>query len=120
MIKYALSDGGRGAIVERLDCAVRALATAMDIPYYQAYKVFEHSGRKPRHKSYNTINALNNLGLIIIYDGRTLTAWLKDHSIGNFIVHKRGHLFAVKNGIVYDLAPVSGRTQVQWYAEVKG
>src|ERR1035437_5373087 len=84
---------------EKLDCAVRALAVALDIPYYQAHDVFAACGRKRRHGSYNTIDTLGMLGIIGFHARVSLSKFIEDNPVGVFYIIKRGHAFAVKNGV---------------------
>lgn len=125
MIKNTLTDAGRigdGFTDEKLDCAVRATACAMAIPYWQSHAVFSHFGRKPRHKTYGIHKILEHLDihcvLVNYWERTSLKVFISNHSKGHFIVFSRGHAFAVIEGIVFDKTPLSGKYQVVGYAEI--
>jgi hypothetical protein len=49
---------------ERNDCAVKALAIALDVPYAKAWEALNEAGRKPRGGTYwgDTLKAVETLG----------------------------------------------------------
>ena len=119
-IKTYIHDGGRigdGFGHEKLDCAVRAYAIAKQIPYSEAHQLFEKAGRKPRHTT--DWNVYEKLGVIFQHSYTTIKQFLKDHPKGSFYVCKRGHAFAIRDGIVYDSVPLSGRIIIKKWFEVK-
>jgi len=102
------SDGGlqQSGINDNDNCTIRAFAIAFGMPYKDAYKMGELSGRphgkgywmykimdKAREFGYNSIE-LNGYG--------TLGQFLKKNITGRFICVRRGHAFAVINGKIYD------------------
>ena len=117
-IKTYLHDAGRvsdGFGNEKLDCAVRAYAIVKQIPYLEAHQLFEKAGRKPRHKT--NIEIYANLGIRFCSSYITLKQFIKEHPKGSFYMCKRGHAFAVQDGIVFDTVKLSGRTIVKkWFA----
>jgi hypothetical protein len=120
-MEIKITDAGRqaeGYTDEKLDCVVRAYASAADVPYYQSHAICEEHGRKRRHKSYNTINTIVSQGHKWVFTRMSLATFVKEHPIGNFFVTKRGHAFAVKNGIVFDTVALCGRVRVIGYAEI--
>jgi hypothetical protein len=122
MTKTVISDGGRavsGYSAEKLDCAVRALACSLDIPYHQAHEVFKHFGRKDRRGSRNTSYTLKCLGYTPLFDQRgTLDRFIANNPKGRYYIVKAGHAFALVNGQVFDTFDVSGRVRVKWYCKV--
>ena len=76
MIKTIVSDGGRSAYKpdEKLDCVVRALAVALreHFTYGQVHDILAWHGRKPRHKTHDTLNALAIFGITLQESGSTL------------------------------------------------
>ncbi len=117
-----LTDAGRvaeGYADEKRDCAVRALAVAADIPYYQAHDVFKHGGRRRRCGSYRTRETLAEVGIKGVSCRMSLASFINMNPKGSFYVIKRGHAFAVKDGVVFDNAPLGGRIIVLWFDEVK-
>ena len=120
-----ITDAGRALShpEERLDCAVRALA-AFDrehLTYAQAHDIFEGLGRKQRHKSYCTRNALWTIGyaLINVSMNMSVTKFARLNPIGRYFIHVRGHCFVLENGNALDLQPVSGKRQVLAYAKFR-
>lgn len=120
-MEIKITDAGRiaeGYLDERRDCAVRALAAAADIPYYQAHEIFKWGGRR-RCASYRTLLTLTDIGLRGIFNSMSLATFLKLNPKGDFFVVKRGHAFAVKDGVIFDDSKLGGRVQVRWYMDVK-
>ena len=121
-MEIKITDAGRiaeGYLDERRDCAVRALAAAADIPYYQAHEIFKWGGRRRRCASYRTLLTLTDIGLRGIFNSMSLATFLKLNPKGDFFVVKRGHAFAVKDGVIFDDSKLGGRVQVRWYMDVK-
>lgn len=117
-----LTDGSRiaaGYVNERRDCAVRALANAADIPYYQAHEVFKWGGRRNKCASYRTLQTLLELGIEDIYCHINLAQFIRMNPKGSFYVIKAGHAFAVKDGVVFDENPNGSRVIVKWFARIK-
>lgn len=117
-----ITDAGRiaeGYVDERRDCAVRALAAAADIPYYQAHDIFKWGGRRRRCASYRTAETLKDMGLRVIFQSSSLAFFLKLNPQGEFFVVKRGHAFAVKDGVIFDDSKLGGMVKVRWYVDVK-
>lgn len=120
--KTLVTDGGRtadGFFAEKEDCAVRATACALDIPYYQAHKLFAHFGRKNGERSY-TEQTLFHIGVEFYPFGHSFARWLELHSKGVYIVRIKGHAFTVKDGVTYDTGAVSGRRTVKSSAKIEG
>lgn len=109
---------------ERNDCTVRSLSNAADISYHEAHELCARAGRKPRHgfhfQSWLTEQARSSEGIVF---GRyrvhrielpagatwrarnvTLAQFLRDFPRGRFILVKRGHAFAVVEGVALDLS----------------
>ena len=103
------SDGGlqQSGINDKDNCTIRAFAIAYGMPYKDAYKMGELSGRphgqgywmyrimeKARDFGYS-YKELNGYG--------TLSQFLNKNNKGRFICVRRGHAFAVVDGKIYDL-----------------
>ena len=113
MIKYSLADPG-AIINERNDCFVRALATASDIPYYQAHDLLKWLGRKERHSTQINISEQvcktgnHALELCKIAPARpvkgyiTHAQFIKQHPKGTFLVMTKRHIWAIKDGVSFD------------------
>jgi len=89
------------------DCAVRALAVATGVPYTVASVTFSAQGRRIKRgtdqetstKLYETVLGMRRVELA---EGLRLGAFLEVARTGSFIVHKKGHAFAVVEGVVHD------------------
>lgn len=129
-MNYNLTDGNRELpyLNERNDCVVRAFATALDIPYYQAHDLCKKYGREDRRRTdtYVVLSVLKHFHLHlnctqpVPCNMPTLNQFIKEHPAGVYLVHKRGHLFTLKNGMVYDSWKVGKRVKIDWYAKVSG
>lgn len=116
-IRHDLYSAPRG---ERSDCGVRALSVATGVCYDSAYAALARAGRKPRCWSYISQLALALVSLSldhratmytrggggagVVSGAPTLARFLREHPSGRFIVRRRGHFFAVVDGIVHDRA----------------
>lgn len=96
--------------VEHNDCAVRALAIALDMPYGDCHDHYAHHGRKWGRGTpiSTTMNLMRSLGAAQVNtrnrggrDG-TLTQFLRAYPQGRYWVARRGHAFAVVDGVVHD------------------
>jgi hypothetical protein len=132
MVKFrgvTYEDGA--AKTERNDCTVCATAEAFAIPYHEAHALLTAAGRKPRHKfsfyffvrcflktlSNGCVNHRTVTAVRMPWHLPTLAQFVKDFPQGTFIVRKRGHVFCVRNGIVYDSTPQGARVRIRnvWY-----
>lgn len=91
----------------RADCTVRALAASAGIAYELADSIAADAGRDAgrRFKSRLLIEAAKRQGITfrkIRMGSRTLRKFLREHPIGRFYLRKRGHAFAVINGVPTD------------------
>lgn len=117
---------------ERNDCTVRALASAGEMRYSDAWSICKDFGRKTgRGMSVNEIRKMLKFNFIGVkynaiqkryVDGKrettTLAKLLKDprFQTGAHYVIVTGHAFAIKDGVVYGNSNDAGRTR----AHVKG
>ena len=111
---------------ERRDCSVRAFAVAMGVPYEEAHAAFKRHGRKDHMGTPVFVShwVHTEAGMTRI-DPRmpTLTQFIRENPKGRFVVHRRGHAFAVIDGVVHDWGHGTGaRTRVQraWRAPTNG
>lgn len=105
---------------EKLDCSVRALAVAADISYDEAHAALKEAGRPdgkrtPHATSRELYRKLGFRCCIIRQGGiachglrMTLMQFIAANPRGRFIVHRRGHAFAVLDGVVHDWARGTG------------
>lgn len=89
----------------RADCAVRAVQTALAIPYDDAHAMFKAKGRKDNQATQTkvTTKVLKQRTRRMSYrKGRTVERFIREHPTGRYIVRKRGHLFSIVDGTVSD------------------
>lgn len=99
---------------ERNACVVRAFALAANQPYEKVYKLCEKHGRKhgAGTRKHTTEAVVRELGLRLVFDNYyrraikspTLSQFIEQHPRGRFFVIRRGHAFAVIDGVVHDWA----------------
>ena len=122
---YKISDGGKqafGFTHEKNDCTVRAVSFAYGIPYNEAHAKLKSYGRKDG-KGFTFISFIESEKKYINsehssynYKIGTLRKFLQEHPTGTFILIKRGHAFAVIDGVVYDSWKPGMKTQIlQWW-----
>ncbi len=103
---------------EKLDCTVRAIAHACNVPYSESHKFMKANGRKDRHRvSFNEVmegkTELFGKQVLKVNHVGTVKSFLEKNPIGKFMVNVRGHIFAVVDGKVYDLAVVKIQAPVR-------
>lgn len=83
---------------ERRDCTVRALATATGRDYMEVWCTLNAAGRKTNRgfHIYEWLRDNNYLAFGCRFERATLG------SSGTFLVGNRGHVWVMKDGIVYD------------------
>ena len=91
----------------RADCSVRALAVATGVSYEVASAVFSAQGRvlkkgTPEALSVKLYEDVLGMKRVTMAEGMRLEAFLMVARSGNFLVHKKGHAFAVVEGVVCD------------------
>jgi len=117
---FIFTDGGRSAagFNERMDCTVRAFAILSDRGYSEAHKACATAGRKNRRRFYvaNAVHGIAstlNLELTLVKRSGTVGKLISEFPQQTLMVHVSGHLFAVKNGTVYDTFHPSHRCRVK-------
>lgn len=109
MLKYVYDEAGSFE-KERNDCTVRTLALTTNISYSKAYMMLNQAGRK------------NNRGFVIekllknscSYFGHsffklkfrkpiTIRKFIQKYPKGVYYAKIRGHVFTIKNGVIYDM-----------------
>ena len=116
------------------DCAVRATSIATELDYKAVHSVFAKHGRKPRKGTYiatmmAVAKELNKDSTFISYLGTrscasyapTLSKFIKDNPTGHWVICRRNHAFAVKDGVVYDAhkSQAGSRCRVLYAIKVK-
>ena len=107
MKKDTTAYGAERPAWDKQDCSVRALAVATGVPYAVASAVFSARGRKLKAGTPVTLSDdlfVNILGMrrVELAEGLRLEAFLEVAKTGRFTVHKKGHAFAVVDGVVHD------------------
>ena len=120
-LPYVQNDAGSPA-EERADCAVRALAIAVDVEYAIAHAFMKQHGRRDGQPTFAAgmpyrqwcgndyrITALDDLTL----PERTIGAWIKSGELpARAIVGIKGHVFAVIGGVIHDQFGIGPRSKV--------
>jgi hydrogenase maturation factor len=96
---------------ESNDCTVRATSLAINKPYTEVHGVFAKHGRRTgKGVTLATLIAVlidvtkNNMKIVASHTIRreTLASFIKTHPKGKYVVIKRGHAFAVIDGVAHD------------------
>jgi hypothetical protein len=110
---------------ENRDCSVRALAIAAGMTYEAAHQLFKDAGRVDGKTTAHAVSCAvyERLGFPVqrtFYPGGrciTLAQLINCHPKGRFIVHRKGHAFALIDGVVHDWARGTGarsRVRIAW------
>lgn len=109
-VGFVYDDGGMQAagFRERNDCAVRAVAITLGLPYAEVHAVLAAAGRKPRagprHHAYIDLLANRyNLCPVVVAGRLPLGAFIEGHQAGTYVVLIPSHAMAVVNGVVRDI-----------------
>ena len=112
-------------IGERLDCAVRAIAIAMDIPYAKVHALLQAHGRKPKHRT--AVFVVSNVVTEHCPTAErryhrpfklTVANFAKLNAKGSYVVFIRGHFFALVDGTVHSFKG-HDKARVLWAWEIK-
>ena len=125
---YVTSDAGRAStsVDERLDCAVRALALSTGMSYGEAHQICADAGRRPRRimrpSAVHAVFANHAEGSWVSFLDRrpekrpTVAQLIRDLSAGRHIFKVKGHVFAVVDGVCFDVFPEPApRRRVEGY-----
>lgn len=116
---YAALEGYSQASLHKRNCTVIALAATAKIPYMEAYAIAEAAGRK-RNKGFNSgklikfFNKQQGATLFRKVKRSPITAqkFCKNYAEGRYFVRKRGHAYAVVDGIVIDTTAPKPRERI--------
>lgn len=116
MIQYHVI--GSPAPMERNDCMIRALANALNKPYYEVHQMVSKLGRRRRcgTKWPVCVKAMleYKVGIASPIQRRiTHAQFIASHPKGKFIVMSKTHAWALKDGIVFDAWKPGPRKQIQ-------
>lgn len=92
---------------DKRDCSVRALSCALECSYQQASGIFSAAGRTlSKGTSVNLSVDVHEKWLrmkpLVGVSNWPLSAFLAAYPQGSYVLHKRGHAFAVVSGTVHD------------------
>ena len=104
------TDGGRSFAhpQEKNDCTIRATAIAFGVPYEEVHAHMAEKGRRPRHKTRRAVwePVILQYGAVShsYYGGKrmTLARFLRENPTGRWVLHMRGHVTAVVDGVILD------------------
>lgn len=120
--KWISTDGGKDAagFVEKNDCAVRALAVFTGKPYAECHATLKSLGRKQFRGT--SIVAIKSVLKQFPYTASwtsgerlTLGAIARKFPTGKVYMVKRGHAFAMIDGIVHDSFRVGSKSVINHY-----
>lgn len=118
-MKFVNTDGGKssaGFTHEKNDCAVRAHVLFTNTPYAESHNMFKQLGRKDGRGTKNTLIAkLLDPNYSKSFDRMTLTQLRNKYPRGRIYALKRGHAFALIDGVLHDTWAVGGKSRVFCY-----
>lgn len=103
---------------DRNDCSVRALAVAVGLTYEQAGAIFAAFGRKMKEgtsveTSIRVMEERLKMRRLELSDGpEELKYFALYQDKGRFVLHRRGHAFALVEGVIHDWEGTRATTQV--------
>ena len=116
-MQFVKTDGGMrsSGFAESNDCAVRAYALFKDIPYDDAHTIFKNLGRKDgrgtkNHLIYDLLGRKHR-----ILGAGTLNQLIAQFPNGRVYGMKRGHAFAIIDGVLHDSWKVGGKSRITFY-----
>jgi len=109
-LKWIKSDGGQSLyrIKDSANCTVRTLANVTDMEFELADEIATKAGRKRNQGFFPKkiiATAKKDFGLKfqkLKFKRYTVSKFIKKYPIGRFWVSRRGHSFAIIDGVVYD------------------
>jgi len=101
------------------DCTVVALSLAGNVPYEKVHLAFMHAGRKDGHGIHTPPiirKVCKELGLKALYAKKkgTINTFIKQRPKGKFFCLRRGHAFAVIDGIVHGESNTDCHLKIAW------
>lgn len=90
---------------DKKDCSVRALAVACKIPYDTASVLFAACGRSLKKGTSVELSRQIHEGKLkmeYVEEEMSLHHFTLLYNVGSWIVHRKGHAFAVVDGVVHD------------------
>ena len=107
-IEYIHSDRSTG-FNDRGACSVNALATVADIPFLEAQALMAAAGRKHGRGVRMTTKWWTKVPKYrfapVIRSTHTVGRFIKKFPTGRYVVRKKGHIFSIIDGRVFDWLP---------------
>lgn len=113
-VKFDAGAGHAAALAKKQDCQVRALSTALEIPYPEAWEMLYRMQGERRACGFQLVeelrighsafNVVQELPFPAVKGKKRMTAteFCKKHKVGRFILRMPHHVAAVKDGVLYD------------------
>ena len=95
---------GAGA-PEKKDCVVRAISLAVNVAYAEVHAALAAQGRETGKSTYarQTLTVVESYGMQQVPTVRpTLQQFIRENRQGRYVVIRRGHAFALIDGVVHD------------------
>lgn len=108
---------------ERRDCVIRALSLAANLDYAKVHTAFKNVGRKNGHgilvqKVLQKVCKELNIHISQVKRSGTAAKLIEDYPQGNLFCLKRGHTFAIINGIPHNLMNIKSHIKGAWICGV--
>ena len=109
---------------EKLDCTVRAFSLTSNLSYEKVHEVFKANGRKEGKRFFvdkviKKICEELNLEIKLVKRSGTVSKFIKLFPKGNYYCIKRGHAFAVIDGVAHDLTRPHSIIRYAWLIKKK-
>ena len=132
---YTAYSGVSNGVFDNNDCHVRAISLAAGISYEESHRLHEEAGRASGEGTHYATSrkVISALGLKEVkyenckypptlkgrsYVYPTVKQFIWDHPKGTYLVHRRGHAFAIIDGVVHDWMQGTGpRSRVVFAAK---
>jgi hypothetical protein len=109
---------------ENSDCSIRAVSLVLNIPYEKVHEAFKKAGRKDhrgiyiKNIMYKVYNLLNVEAKLIKRSGTAYKLSL-EHPTGKILCSKRGHMFAIIDGVLHNETKSSSIIRGAWILKSK-
>lgn len=102
------------------DCTVRAMSLVANIPYSIVHSAFEKSGRKNKHGFHMKSGGIHKVCKVLGIEAKqvkrhgSLIGFINKFPKGRYLCVKRGHAFAVIDGVVHDEDKMHSQIKGAW------
>ncbi len=113
---------------EKMDCTVRAISAAFDIPYKDAHRHCKDFYNRKDGRGFPFVRTFGKHTRMLFWKTvtyfprpkMTLGTFVKKNPTGTFMVLVPKHILTVKDGVMIDLEPYALGTRVKEYYKVEG